>query len=325
MKKIISVILLLVSVTALMLSSCSGDKLYKEGQGELNVVCTIFPPFDFARNVGKDKITLTLLQDNGADLHNYVPTAATLDALTSADIFICVGGESDKWVDDAVSASNNPDLKIIRLTSLVTLMHAELCGGEYYADAGTDEDEDEHNHDHEHAGDEHVWTSLRNAVKITEAIAQAFSDADKANGEYYLSNASEYISKLKALDEKYIAEFESAKRRNVVFADRFPFIYMINDYGISYLAAFSGCSTEADASFATQTKLTEAVTKDLLPSVLTIEGNDKPLANSISTATGCSILKMNSMQSVVRAEITGGATYLDIMTENLAVLKQALS
>ncbi len=325
MKKAISFLLVLAcTLPLLILPSCSSDKLYHEGSGELNVVCTIFPPFDFARNVGGDKITLTLLQDNGADLHNYVPTTATLEALSNADVFICVGGESDKWVDDAVSAANNPELKILKLTSSVILMHAELCGGEYYADYQTPEEE-EHDHEHEHEGDEHVWTSLRNAVKITEVICEAFTEADSENGEYYRSNADAYISELETLDSKYTETFASAKRKNVVFADRFPFVYLLNDYGISYLAAFSGCSTEANASFATQTSLTEAVMKDSLPVVLTIEGTDKPLADTISSSTGCSILKMNSMQSIVRAEVTEGATYINIMKENLEVLKQALS
>ncbi len=325
MKKIVSILLLLIAafIGALSLSACSGDRLYREGSGELNVVCTIFPPFHFARNVGKDNITLTLLQDNGADLHNYVPTAATLVALSAADVFICVGGESDGWVEDAVSAANNPDMTVVKLTSLVTLTHAGLSGGEYYADTDITVDHDDHEHEHE--GDEHVWTSLRNAINIVNAIADVFSEADAENGDYYRANAADYAAKLEELDNEYTEAFSSAARKNVVFADRFPFIYLLNDYGISYLAAFSGCSTEADASFETQATLTEAVKTDSLPAVITIEGNDKPLAESISRETGCEILQMNSMQSVVRAEITDGADYIEIMRNNLTVLSQALS
>ena len=328
MKKILTLIITLtVLLSSLSVLSCSGDRLYREGEGELNVVCTIFPPFDFARNVGGEKITLTILQDNGADLHNYSPTSATLLALSQADVFICVGGESDeKWIDDAITAANNPDLRIVKLVSCIDeLLHAELSN-----DWSGHTHEEEHDHEHEegdehhHEGDEHVWTSPKNAIKIVKNIAEAFCAADQANSTYYTENSSKYIAELETLDAAYASAADNAAHPLVVFADRFPFVYMMHDYGIAYEAAFSGCSTEVNASFETQTSLTETVKNNGLPAVLAIDGSDASLAETVSTAAGCQIVKMNSLQSVKRGEIVAGTTYLEVMRKNLEALKTVL-
>lgn len=319
-KKTASALLLLVlTLTACLtlLPSCSTGELYTEGSGELNVVCTSFPPFDLARQVGGEKVTLTLLQDNGADLHNYSPTANALTALTNADIFICIGGGSDqKWVGDAVSSAQNPDLKVLYLTDGIELLHAEL------EDHGEDEHEE---HDHDHEGDEHIWLSLKNAAIITDKIKDAFSEKDPENAEYYLSSSNSFKEKLASLDAQYESAVASARSKTLVFADRFPFVYLTNDYGLSYYAAFSGCSTEINADFETQVKLINAVKDNSLSAVIVTEGSGKDLADNICAETGCKKLALNSMQSVTRAEIENGATYLGIMTDNLASLREALS
>lgn len=318
-KKTVSALLLLtlmLTACSLLLPSCSRSGLYTEGNGELNVVCTSFPPFDLARQVGGEKITLTLLQDNGADLHNYSPTANALTALTNADIFICIGGESDKkWVDDAVSSAQNPDLKVLYLIDGAELLHAEL------EDHGDGHGEEEHDHE----GDEHIWLSLKNASALTDKIKEAFSEKDPENADYYLSSSNSFKEKLSALDAQYESAVASAKNKTLVFADRFPFVYLTNDYGLSYYAAFSGCSTEINADFATQVKLINAVKDNSLSAVIVTEGSGKNLADNICAETGCKRVALNSMQSVTRAEIENGATYLGIMTDNLASLREALS
>ena len=335
MKKIISLILAAVLIfAALSFSSCSKDKLYSEGSGELKITATTFPPFDFAGVVAGEKATITVLQDNGADLHNYSPTTATLNAISQSDIFICVGGESDeKWLNDALESANNPDLAVIKLSGLVDGIFAELEGhnhSDYCHENHPHDHSDEEDHDHEegdghvHSSDEHVWTSLGNAEIFIDKIRQACIEKDPENADYYSGNADSYISKLQELDRQYTEAVAASEKKTLVFADRFPFVYLTNDYGLCYYAAFSGCSTEVDASFETQAKLTEAVKSNGLNYVIVIEGSDADLAEAIKTETGCEILTLNSMQSIQREQIKEGITYLSVMESNLAVLRQAL-
>lgn len=301
-------------------NACSGrSSLYTEGKGELNVVCTVFPPFDFAKNVGGDKVTLTLLQSNGADLHNFSPTVKTLEALSQADVFICIGGVSDTWVDQALSASGNTDAVIIKLTDEVELLTAEL------SEDWQGHDHSEHDHDHEHTGDEHVWTSLKNVSAIVSKIETVFSQKDPENASFYAQNAAVYKAKLSALDARYEEAVSNATRDTVVFADRFPFVYLTHDYKISYFAAFGGCSTEANATIEMRRTLTDAVRTLNLPAVIIIDGsNDTSLADAICADTGCVKLKMNSMQSITRRDIESGVSYVQIMEDNLSVLISAL-
>ena len=316
-KRIVITLLLAAFLITTLIACTSGNSLYTEGEGELNVVCTIFPPFDFAKNIGGDKVTLTLLQSNGADLHNFSPTVKTLEALSCADVFICVGGASDTWVDQALSASGNTDAVIIKLTDEVELLTAELS-----ADW---EGHDHSDHDHDHAGDEHVWTSLKNVLAIVSKIETVFSEKDPENASVYAQNATDYEAKLSALDEKYEQAVLNATHNTVVFADRFPFVYLTHDYKMNYSAAFGGCSTEANVTIEMRRTLTDTVRTLNLPAVITIDGsNDTSLADAICADTGCVKLKMNSMQSVTRRDIENGASYLQIMEDNLVVLTQAL-
>ena len=324
-----ALILIAAMTVALLLPAvaCSGSGLYSEGSGELKVVCTNFPPFDFSRVVGGDKATVTILQDSGADLHNYAPTSSAIMALKTADVLVCVGGTSDDvWLDSALNSAANPDLKIVKLTECVSLLPTP--------DVVSTEDHDhEHEHEHEegeehdHAHDEHVWTSVRNAIKIVDAIAKAFGEADAANAEYYNANAKTYNDKLTALDAQYTEAVAAAAKKTLVFADRFPFIYMANDYGIGYHAAFSGCSTEVNASFETTQRLIEAVEHEEVSYVMITDApvdNPPAVASTVVSTTKVGILSLTSCQSITRSRIEAGATYLDIMTENLNVLKEAL-
>ena len=339
---VMSIVLAAVMLISL-LPACGASRLYSEGEGELNIVATNFPPFEFARVVAGEKATITILQDNGADLHNYSPTTATLTALSNADIFICVGGDSDaKWIDDAIANAQNPDLKVVKLTDCVEVFYGELEShnhSEYCHSTHGDHDEEEHDHEHEHedehehehedghvhTGDEHVWTSIKNVIKIVDAIAEACKSKDAENADFYAANAAAYTAELKALDAEYQAAVDASAHKTLVFADRFPFVYMIKDYGLCHYAAFSGCSTDVNASFETQTKLAEAVKHNSLPAVIIIESSDGSLAETVVAGTDAKILTMNSMQAVTRAQITDGRTYLETMKSNLNVLKEALN
>lgn len=329
--------IMLISLCAMGFCSCSARSLYTAGEGELDVVVTVFPPFDLARVVGGDKVTLTLLQDNGTDMHSYTPTSATLDALANADVFIYIGGVSDEsWVKSAIEASGNKKLISLCLIDVIDQIHAEN-ENDWSKHAHTHEENNYEEYDndyshahgdhqgHDHSGDEHIWTSLKNASLMVNSIREVFSLADSENADYYALRADEYTKKLNALDSSLEDLFNREDIPRVVFADRFPFVYLFHDYHIPYIAAFSGCSTEVNASFETQIGLIEAYNSGSLDYILTIEGDGKSYAKTVAMETGAEILSLDSMQSVSRADIESGVTYLSIMEKNIDVLREVFS
>lgn len=333
MKKKISLLLTILLLSGLItasLQSCSGFETYSEGDGELKVLCTTFVPFDFARVVGGDRVTVSLLQDSGADLHNYTPTAATLQALTDADIFIYIGGTSDHaWVDKTVDASGNKELTSLCLIEHIAPIHAEIRNDWSSHDTIPHEDEEDHSHDHGHNGhdhsfDEHIWTSVKNAEIMVQEIKNIFIAKDPEGKETYERNANEYILSLRALDKEFETLAAALQNKPLLFADRFPFVYLMHDYHIPYMAAFSGCSTEVNAGFDTQIALIDAVKANKLDFIITIEGGDKHLAEAISAETSCRIITLDSLQSVNRNDIKKGKTYLNTMQSNANKLREVL-
>ena len=294
---------------------------------ETSVVATIFPVYDWVREVAGDDVDLTLLLDNGVDLHSYQPTAQDIMKVATCDMFVYVGGESDDWVEDALSEAVNPDMVVV---NLVEAMGEDIKMEEIVE--GMEREEDEHeadaHEDHEDEADEHVWLSLRNAQKLVKVLASALGEADPANAERYAANADAYAEKLAALDAEYAAVCEGADYDTLLFGDRFPFRYLTDDYGLKYYAAFSGCSAESEASFETVVFLAGKLDELKLPAVMTIEGSDGRLADTVVQTTGtrdAKILTLDSMQSTTSEDLKNGATYLGIMQANLEVLKQALA
>ena len=294
---------------------------------ETSVVATIFPVYDWVREVAGDDVDLTLLLDNGVDLHSYQPTAQDIMKVATCDMFVYVGGESDDWVEDALSEAVNPDMVVV---NLVEAMGEDIKMEEIVE--GMEREEDEHeadaHEDHEDEADEHVWLSLRNAQKLVKVLASALGEADPANVERYAANADAYAEKLAALDAEYAAVCEGADYDTLLFGDRFPFRYLTDDYGLKYYAAFSGCSAESEASFETVVFLAGKLEELQLPAVMTIEGSDGRLAETVVQATNtrdAKILALDSMQSTTGEDLKNGATYLSIMEENLEVLRQALA
>lgn len=314
-------------------SACNGSRLYSEGDGELNVVCTNFPPFDFAREIGGVKVKVTILQDNGADLHNYSPTSAAIMAIKNADVFIYVGGSSDEaWLESTLASADNPDLIKVAFMDHCALREEATLEGMQHSHSDSAEDNDDHDHDHgdecEHEHDEHVWLSLKNAQTIASAIANAFAKADPENTMYYRENEGKYLAKLDELDKLYSDTIADAKKDVLLFADRFPFLYLTEDYEIDCYAAFSGCSTEVNASFETTQFLIDKTKELELTTILIIDSdpqNAPAVANTVANATGAMILSLNSCQSITRTSIKDGASYIEIMRENLAVIKEALN
>ncbi len=292
-----------------------------------SIVCTTFPQYDWIRNIigdDSDKFQLTMLLDQGTDLHSYQPTAEDIAKIADADMFVYVGGESDGWVESALKEATNKDMKVVNmLDALGTAVKVEevVPGMQAEEEEETEEGEGPEN-------DEHVWLSLRNAVTLTDALSENIQEIDPANKEDYVENAGKYVDKLNDLDGRYALTISKGKRQAILFGDRFPFRYMADDYGLTYYAAFVGCSAESEASFETITFLAHKVDELKFPVILTIEGADHNIAESIKNATESKnqeILTMNSMQSVTAEDVADGETYLNMMEDNLNVLSQALN
>ncbi len=320
MKKIISLlfIILLISST---FCGCKGGKIKS---GRLSVVTTIFPEYDFVMNILGEKskdADVTMLLDNGVDLHSYQPSADDIIKISSCDLFVYVGGESDKWVDDALKEAVNKDMIVIDLMDVLkeSVKEEEIIEGMESEEEETEEDEIEY--------DEHVWLSLKNSKVIVKAISDALSKLDKKHADMYESNTEEYIKELDRLDGEYKSAVDNATQKTLLFCDRFPFRYMTEDYKIKYYAAFSGCSAESEASFKTISFLAEKINGLKLSSVIVLEGNDGKIADTVistAKAKNVKILKMDSMQSTTSKDLKKGITYISVMEKNLEVLKSAL-
>lgn len=315
------------------------EKNNPDKTGKLKVVTTIFPEYDWVRELLGDKAEnaeLTMLLDNGVDLHSYQPTADDIVKISTCDLFIHVGGESDGWVEGALKNADNKKVKVINLMEVMgNSVKAEetiegMQGTEHdheHEDADEHDEEDGHDHENNAEYDEHVWLSLKNAEILVGAISDALQELDPENKDTYAANADAYVKKLSALDADYREAVAGAAYKTILFGDRFPFRYLVDDYGLSYYAAFSGCSAETEAGFDTITFLAGKVDELGLPCVLTIEGVRHKIAETIvqnTAAKNQKVLTMDSMQSTTSKDAANGTTYLSVMEKNLSVLKQAL-
>ncbi|MBO4893407.1 MAG: zinc ABC transporter substrate-binding protein [Clostridia bacterium] len=323
MKKIISIILCVIAVISLF-SSCSSPDAADDGK--LKIVATVFPQYDWVKNILGDRSAnadLTLLLDSGVDLHSFQPTADDLVKISSCDMFIYVGGESDEWVDDALAQAVNKDMTVINLLEVL----GESAKDEEIKE-GMQAEEEEEEGGEEAEKDEHVWLSLKNAAVLCGYIAGKLGGKDPEGRAVYSANADAYIEKLNALDSLYKSAVDGAANKTLLFCDRFPFRYLADDYGLDYYAAFAGCSAESEASFETITFLAGKLKTLGLKNVVVLEGGSGKIASTVISTSGLDgigTVTLNSMQSVTAQDIENGADYIDIMTQNLEGLKTALS
>ena len=334
--------LLLAGLMAFSFTGCAGSKKTKENSntssanasvtnadGKIKVVCTTYPQYDWVRQIigdRKDDYELTLLLDNGVDLHSYQPTTEDIVKVGSADLFIYVGGESDGWVEDVLKQKTNPNLKTVNLLESIgeAAKEEEIKEGMQAEEEEKKEGEGEEKVEY----DEHVWLSLKNAAVLVNVISKELENVDPKNKEAIEKNAADYIKEIDQLDSKYEDVVKKASKKAVVFADRFPFRYLVDDYGLDYYAAFVGCSAESEASFETVAFLSKKVDELGLKRVLVIESSDEKIANSVISSTkdkDMKILKMDSLQSITKDELNGEKSYLGVMTSNLSVLEEALN
>ena len=332
MKKITALLLALFMLVGA-LAGC-GKQNDTNQTDKLSIVTTIFPEYDWVREILGDKADnaeITMLLDNGVDLHSYQPTADDIVKISDCDLFIYVGGESDGWVEDALRNAANRNMKVINLLEVLgdSVKTEEIVEGmqeeHEHEDAHAHDDAEEHEHEEE--ADEHVWLSLKNAKMLVRVISKALQELDPDNKDIYAANADAYVKKLSALDADYQAAVDAASNKTILFGDRFPFRYLVDDYGLRYYAAFVGCSAETEAGFETISFLAKRVDEWKLPCVLTIEGAQHKIAETVvrnTTAKNQKVLTMDSMQSTTTQDVKNGTTYLSVMEKNLSVLKEAL-
>lgn len=338
MKKYSSVMLMIL-ISLLGLSGCSSKASGNASkpstdiqEKQFQIVTTIFPEYDWIKEILGDNTghaEVTMLLDNGVDLHSYQPTADDIVRISTCDMFVYVGGESDEWVEDALKNAANKDMVVINLMEILgdSVKTEELVEGMQEEEHGHEE-ESEHEHEEEgQENDEHIWLSLKNAGLLCKAIADELGKADPEYGEDYSANASAYIEKLSALDVKYQEVIDGASKKTILFGDRFPFRYLADDYGLDYYAAFVGCSAETEASFETISFLAGKADELELDCILTIEGAEHKIAETIVSNTrdkNQQVLSMDSMQSTTSDDVKNGTTYLAVMEKNLEVLKDVL-
>lgn len=321
MEKILALLLAL-WIPAAVLSGCAPQD-DSAASNKLNIVTTIFPAYDWVREIlgdETDRAEITMLLDSGVDLHSYQPTVDDIVKISDCDLFLYVGGESDGWVDDALKNAPNKERKVIRLLDVL----GDSAKAEETVEGMQEEEQD---HEEEAEYDEHIWLSLKNAQVLVAAISEALQESDPARKDTYAANAATYVEKLSALDGEYRAAVDSGKYKTLLFGDRFPFRYLADDYGLDYYAAFPGCSAETEASFETVSFLAGKMDALGLPCVLTIEGTQHKIAETIVQNTAQKnqqVLTMDSMQAVTANDAASGVSYLSIMEKNLSVLKKAL-
>ncbi len=322
-KKLLVKLIALV-LTALALFSLFGCSKAEDDDGKIQILCTLFSQYDWIRNIVGDSenIELKLIIANGADPHSYQPTAADILAISNCDMIVFVGGDSDNWVKEALERTDDPSIKQIALMELdgVTLHDISSSSGEHG-----------HEHeDHKHSTfDEHIWLSLKNAQVLTMALGEIIASADPENAELYIKNAIEYVQKLENMSTSFESALSSVLKdeRFVIFADRFPFVYLLSDYEIGYQAAFEGCTTDVDASFDTVLELIHEANLHSAEYIMVTESSDGALARTVANsakADSIEVLTLDSMQSISQSRISNGETYLSIMEKNLMVLKKAL-
>ena len=297
MKKVFGFILFVV----ICLCGCASEQ--GNNDEKINICATIFPQYDFARSIAGDLAQVSMLLPPGGESHTYEPTPKDIMTIHKSDIFIYTGGKSDNWIDEILKTIDTKDMKILRLM--------DICG-------------ENSEQTHQHAVDEHVWTSPKNAVLICDAIFDALVEIDKENEEIYTNRYMQYKNELLALDAELLQIVDNAKRKTVVFADRFPFAHFIKAYGLDYYSPFTGCQEESEASIASVAQLIDKVKDEKIPVVFHIEFSNCTLADTVSEETGAKPLLLHSCHSVSKEELEVGVTYIEIMKRNVQALREAL-
>ena len=319
------VILIFILIIAAVLSGCTGGAPAENppDDGKISVVSTVFPSYDFARQIAGDKINLTMLLPPGAESHSFEPSAQDIIAIQNCDVFIYIGGDTDQWAGRILNAVDNGGMTVISMLEVADTVEQEIVEG-MEPDYDHDDDHSGHDHDDEPELDEHVWTSPKNAKLIVSAISAVLCEKDKDNAAEYEKNTATYLVQLDELDAKLSETVQNAGHKTIIFGDRFPFRYLARDYGLGYFAAFPGCSTETEPAAATIAFLIDKVREENIPVVFHVELSNERMADAMCAATGAKKLLLHACHNISKDEFESGATYVKLMTNNIAALKEAL-
>jgi zinc transport system substrate-binding protein len=313
MKRIVLFICVFLSLA--MALSAGGRRDTKKVEGKLQVVTTIFPPYDFVREIAGDKVSLTMLLPPGAESHSFEPTPRDIITVQNGDVFIYGGGESDAWVERILESMDTSRMTIIALMDCVEVVEEEIMEG-----MEVEEEEEEGEPEY----DEHVWTSPKNAKLIVEKIAELLKQKDVPNAPVYEKNTASYLAKLDDLDTSFEDLVRNAKRRTMIFGDRFPFRYFADAYGLRYFAAFPGCSTETECSAATIAFLVNKIRAETIPVVFHIELSNEKIADILCEETGAQKLLLHAVHNITKRDFDNGVSYYGLMSQNIRNLQVAL-
>ena len=327
MKKTVSIFLSFLIICGLFsISGCVKAESFKKSDGKISVVTTIFPYYDFVRQLAGDKADIRLLLSPGSDPHSYEPTPSDIVAIENCDIFIYNGGESDEWVDGVLPSIENKNVKVMKMMEYVPLRYEQSMDHSHEHSGHKDMDDNDEGHDHEEGEehDEHIWTSIKNAERISASIADELMSVDSENSKYYNERKTDYISQLDSLDKKFTEAANNKKRDTLVFGDRFPFLYFVSDYDLGYECAFPGCSHETEPSTAVVSHLIDFTREHDIPVVFYLELSSGKIAQIISEDSSAKTLQFSSCHNVTKEDFENGATYVSVMEQNLEALKEAL-
>ena len=300
------IVVLLISIGAIVIFN--GNK----NAEKISIVTTNFPAYDFVRAVTGDTANIKMLVKPGQEIHEFEPTPKDIIDIQNSQLFIYTGGESDEWVEDIINSINSANTQSLKMMDVVKVVKEETVEGMETEE--TEEAED----------DEHVWTSIKNAIKIISHIKDELIKIIPENKHAFEENAQNYIRKLADLDSKFQETVSTGNRKTIVFGDRFPFRYFVDDYDLKYFAAFPGCSEQTEASSKTIAFLIEKIKAENIPVVLKTEASSDNIAKTIAKETGAKILTFNAAHNISADDFRAGRTYADIMEDNLQVLEEAL-
>ena len=306
--------LLTAAATALCLCSCaSQNETDNKDSQKLKIISTVFPPYDLARQIAGDNADISILLPPGSESHTYEPTAKEIIEIQNCDIFLYIGGENEQWAEKIISSNKSDSVKTVKLIDCVkTLEEAELH-------------EEEHEEEHSHETDEHIWTSPKNEQLMLTAVYDAICEADPENKAVYTKNKDSYNEQLTELDKAYKEAVGNAKNKTIIMADKFPFRYLAEEYGLDFYAAFSSCSDESEPSAAAMTSLISKIKELKIPVVYYLEFSSTKVADTLCSETGASSLMLHSCHNVSKEDLDKGVTYVDLMKQNLENLKTALN
>ncbi len=331
-------LLCIVMCAVLACGALCGCEPYRKGD-RLSIVTTSFPPYDFARAVAGDSADITMLLSPGAEAHSYEPTPLDIAKIQQCDVFVCIGGEGEVWVDKILDSLDTSDMTVICLFDYVQpLAEEEVEGaspdGHRHHDHDDHDDDEAFDHIHDEVlaaaeedaeFDEHIWTSPRNAILCVNGVAEAMCGRTPDSAELYRANAADYTSQLEQLDREFYEMVQSSPKNTIIVGDRFPFRYLAHDYGLRYYAAFSGCSSESEPGVYTMAFLINEILEHDIDTVFYLEFSTKKLAEKLCSATGAEMLPLYSCHNVTKADFESGVTYIDLMKTDLNNMREALN